>query len=249
MFVRQETNASYGFKAPNSVVDTDKKVEVLFPSVDTQSPDYAATINLTVDQLNTIVEVGALTGNPTINVAVDDEVTKNAEMLLKLTASGGARTVTLGTGFSGSAIVVPSGATVYALLKYDGTNFVVVTSTNDDVQDGAITAAKLATDAVETAKIKNDAVTSDKIADDAITADHLPQFRSQCVFANHRTSVTKPKPKTRSHAGAGRRCDRATQAADSPWPLHGGGRYGSRQRKDRPAQRGVDWAHQERSRR
>ncbi|MBP8040336.1 MAG: hypothetical protein KAZ36_00325 [Bacteroidales bacterium] len=173
MFVRQETNASYGFKAPNSVVDTDKKVEVLFPSVDTQSPDYAATINLTVDQLNTIVEVGALTGNPTINVAVDDEVTKNAEMLLKLTASGGARTVTLGTGFSGSAIVVPSGATVYALLKYDGTNFVVVTSTNDDVQDGAITAAKLATDAVETAKIKNDAVTSDKIADDAITADHL----------------------------------------------------------------------------
>jgi len=173
MFFRKETNASYGFKAPNSVVHTDKKIEVLFPSVDTQTPDYAATIDLVVNQMNTVVEVGALTGNPTINVAVDAEVTKNAEMLVKLTASGAARTVTLGAGFSGSDIVVPSGATVYALLKYDGTNFVVVTSTNDDVQDGAITAAKLATDAVETAKIKNDAVTSDKIADDAITADHL----------------------------------------------------------------------------
>lgn len=175
--IRKETNASYNFKAPNSAVDTDKKIEVLFPSVETQTPDFAAEVAVPVTQMNTIVEVGALTGDTTINVTVDTEVTKNAEMMLKLTASGGARTVTLGTGLSGAAIVVPSGATVYALLKFDGTNFVAVTSTYDDVQDGAITAAKLGAAAVETAKIKDKAVTLAKLEDG--TAGDILVFTAQ----------------------------------------------------------------------
>lgn len=41
------------------------------------------------------------------------------------------------------------------------------------IKDENVTAGKLATDAVETAKIKNDAVTVDKIANDAVTADQI----------------------------------------------------------------------------
>lgn len=52
-----------------------------------------------------------------------------------------------------------------------------------EIQNGAVTAIKLATDAVETAKIKDlnvttekleaDAITADKIADDAIQKEHF----------------------------------------------------------------------------
>lgn len=164
-WINLNSGKSCNFKAPEGLTDHQ---EVTFPTVEAQSPAYAATIALAIKQMNTQVSVGALTGNVTISAAVDAELTKNAEILLKLTASGGARTVTLGTGFSGADIVVPSGSTVYALLKYDGTNFVAVTSTNDNVQDGSITEAKLAAEAVTTAKIADDAVTAAKIAADAV---------------------------------------------------------------------------------
>ncbi|HNX65626.1 MAG TPA: hypothetical protein PKH02_02015 [Bacteroidales bacterium] len=200
-FIKTTTNASYNFKAPNVVGDTDAKIEVLFPSVDTQTPDYAATIAVAVAAMNTIVEVGALTGDATINATIDTDVTKNAEMLLKLTASGAARTVTLGTGLSGSAIVVPSGATVYALLKYDGTNFVAVTSTNGDVQDGSITTAKIAAKAVDTGQIADgavealqlnaDSVETAKIKDKAVTMAKLEDGTAGDILYFNGTVWTK----------------------------------------------------------
>jgi hypothetical protein len=162
MFLHKDTDASYNFKAPKVTADAEKKIEVLFPSVETQTPAYAATIAVAVVQMHTNVAI-ALTGNATINTTVDGEVTTNAEMILKLTADGTDRVVTLGTGMSGSTINVPANSTVYALLKYDGTNFYAITSSNDNVQDGAITTDKLAADAV----------TGDKIADDSIGAEHI----------------------------------------------------------------------------
>lgn len=200
-FIRKETNASYNFKAPNVAGHADGVIEVLFPSVDTQAPDYAATIAVDVTQMTTIVEVGALTGDATINATIDTEVTKNAEMLIKLTASGAARTVTLGTGLSGAAIVIPSGATAYALLKYDGTDFVVITSTNDDVQDGSITTAKIAAKAVDTGQIADgavealqinaDAVETAKIKDKAVTMAKLEDGTAGDILYFNGTVWTK----------------------------------------------------------
>lgn len=172
MVYNKVTNASYGFKAPGASKDADQKVEVMFPSVDTQNPDYAAEIDLVVEQMNTIVDL-ALTGDLTLNVAVDPGVTKNAEMLLKLEASGADRVVTLADGFSAAEIAIPSGVTICAFLKYDGTDFLLVTSTNDGVQDGSITVSKLASNAVETAKIKDANVTAAKIATDAVESDKI----------------------------------------------------------------------------
>ncbi len=171
-FIHNTTNASYNFKAPNVAGDADSKVEVTFPSVESQTPDYAAIIAIAVAAMNTHVAV-SLTGNATINATVDSEVTKNAEMLLVLTADSSARTVTLGDAITGDAIVVPANTTVNAFLKYDGTNFLLVTSTKDDVQDGSIVAAKLATDAVETLKIKDANVTHAKLADDAVETNNI----------------------------------------------------------------------------
>ena len=169
-YINSNSNASYNFKAPNASKDADKKIEVLFPSVDSQNPDYAAEIDLAVEQMNTIVDI-SLTGALTLNVLVGSEVTKNAEMLLKLEASGAASVVTFADGFSAAEIAIPSGVTICALLKYDGTDFLLVTSTNDSVQDGSITVSKLAANAVEADKIKAKAVTLAKLADVPVAFD------------------------------------------------------------------------------
>lgn len=162
-FIHKTTNASYNFKAPNVAGDADSKIEVMFPSVDSQAPVYAAEIDIAVAAMNTHVAID-LTGNLTLNAVIDSEVTKNAEMLLVLTADSSARTVTLGDAIVGSAIVIPANTSVNVLLKYDGTDFLLVTSTNDDVQDGSITHAKLADDAVETHNVKDANITLAKLA-------------------------------------------------------------------------------------
>ena len=182
-WIHKLLNASYNFKVPNATGNADKKIEVLFPSVEVQTPVYNAAIALAVTQMCTNVGI-TLTGDSTLTVTVDKDVTLNAEMLLVLTASGGARTVTLSAGFTGSAIPVPSGATVNVLLKYDGTNFVVVTSTNDNVQDGSIVVAKLADNAVETAKIKDGNVTLAKLA--AGTAGDIIYFNGTSWVVIHK---------------------------------------------------------------
>lgn len=169
--INTTTGSSFNFVAPDGA--SNQKVEVLFPVNEVQTPDFAAAIDIDITQMSTIVNAGDLTGDATINLDINEKVTGGAILILQLTASGATRTVTLGTGIDGDSVSITDGATVNVMAIFDGTSFKVVTASNDSVQDGAITAAKLATDAVETTKIKNDAVTSDKIADDAVTADHL----------------------------------------------------------------------------
>ena len=146
-------NIFFNFKAPSNprrVAGT--KVEVLFPSAEVLTPDYAAAVELELYEQQTIVK-SRLTGNLALTAVIDPAITPNAEVVLILTADGQDCVVTPGAGFSGDAITVPDASTVKALFKYDGTSFVQITSSNDNVQDGAITAAKLASNAVETANI------------------------------------------------------------------------------------------------
>lgn len=158
-------NIFFNFKAPSNprrVAGT--KVEVLFPSAEVLTPDYAAAVELELYEQQTIVKA-TLTGNLALTAVIDPAITPNAEVVLIFTADGQDCVVTPGTGFSGDAFTVPDAATVKALFKYDGTSFVQITSSNDNVQDGAITAAKLASNAVETAKIKDKNVTLAKLED------------------------------------------------------------------------------------
>ena len=170
---------SYQKKGNENAVDffaplglTESK-EVLFPISEINTPAYGSTIAATISQMNSFLKPDTLTGNATINLAltmqedgVTPQVSPGAILLLQLTADGSAnRTVTLGTGTDGSSIVVPEGATVNALLIYDGTSYKLINSLTVTVLDGSITVAKLASDAVETAKIKDKNVTLAKLAD------------------------------------------------------------------------------------
>lgn len=117
---------SFNFVAPDGV--SSEKNEVLFPFSEKQTPDYAATIAATVKQMDTFIQPAELTGNVTLNLTIDGQVTAGAKLHLKLDADGTNRTVTLGTGFDASAadITVTANTVVFKSFVYDGAAFVPV---------------------------------------------------------------------------------------------------------------------------
>jgi len=159
--IDKTSGKSLNFKAPNGLTETQ---EVLFPSVDKQDPDFATEIDVTICQMTTFLTVN-VADDAMISAKVDEEVTPNAEIVLVLVGGDALQTITLGGALIGSDVLVPASSTVVVLMKYDGSNFITITSTNDNVQDGSITKEKIADDAVTTDKIEDKAVTLAKIAD------------------------------------------------------------------------------------
>lgn len=104
----------------------DLEREVMFPLAEVKTPDHAATQPVTIKQKETFLQPGELTGNSTINLTIDDQVTIGAKLHLKLDADGSNRTVTLGTGFDAglASIVVTASKVAFATFIYDGTAFV-----------------------------------------------------------------------------------------------------------------------------
>lgn len=102
---------------------TDKVISYPFGKMDIQNVDYASTIDLTVKNQKTLVEVGQMTGNVTLNVTPDD-LDAGAELIVKLESDSSARDVTLNTGFLGTTISGTASKTKYAYFDFDGTNFV-----------------------------------------------------------------------------------------------------------------------------
>jgi hypothetical protein len=117
---------SFGFLAPDGI--TTEKNEVLFPFHEKKTPAYAATLAVTVKQRDTFLQPGALTGNVTINLTIDAQVTPGAKLYVKVkeSANSADRTVTLGTGFDEDAsdITVVKNTIVYKTFVYDGVSFV-----------------------------------------------------------------------------------------------------------------------------
>lgn len=182
---------SVNFFPPDNLTETQ---EVLFPAPETLSPAYAATIPVTINRMFSVVDFAALTGNATVNLTINKNVSKGAMIVAKMTASGADRVLTPGTGFSGAAITIPSAATINVLYVFDGIEFRQVTAPADNVLDGAITAAKLATDSVETAKIKNDAVTTAKILNANVTLAKIANGAvGDILYCNGTTWVVLPK--------------------------------------------------------
>lgn len=88
---------------------------------DYQAPAYAATLNLKLQAARSFIQVAQLTGAMTVNA----ETTRpqiGDEMTLIFAADGTARTVTLGTGFAGSAttVVVAISKKATATFVFDG---------------------------------------------------------------------------------------------------------------------------------
>lgn len=85
----------------------------------------AATHAIDITQSFTVLdfETTAMTGNKTINLTIDENVPAGATLLLKGKASGGARTITFGTGITDQVLTITQDKTVSAMYVYDGTNF------------------------------------------------------------------------------------------------------------------------------
>ena len=129
MYTNKDANGnfqSFGFLAPDGI--STEKNEVLFPYHDKQAPAYGATLAVTVKQRDTFLQPGALTGNVTINLTIDPQVTPGAKLYLKVKEAAGTanRTVTLGTGFDddGANVTVALSTTVCRTFVYDGVAFV-----------------------------------------------------------------------------------------------------------------------------
>lgn len=98
-----------------------------FGDMDVQSVDYAAAIELEIENQKTLVEVAELTGALALTAVASSELRPGAELIVKLKSDATARTATLGTGFSGTTIAGTISKTKYAYFVYDGTNFVHLT--------------------------------------------------------------------------------------------------------------------------
>ena len=117
---------SFNFVAPDGAIA--EKNEVLFPFHEIQTPDYAATLAVTVKQRDCFLQPGTLTGAVTIDLTIDAQLTPGAKLYLKVTADGTNRVVTLGTGFDAAAtdITVTASTCFCRTFVYDGTAFVPV---------------------------------------------------------------------------------------------------------------------------
>lgn len=118
----------HGFLAPAGSDDLTR--EVLFPLAEVQAPDYAANIAATVKQMDTFIQPAELTGNATINLTIDAQLSPGAKVHLKLDADASNRTVTLGTGFDAGLATIVVAATKVAFMSfvYDGVAFCPVCS-------------------------------------------------------------------------------------------------------------------------
>lgn len=123
MFLNMGNNSSYNFKAPNITADSDKKIEVVFPTQEAQAPTAGATIAVDINRQVTTINLGELAAAATLNATVGSDVERGAIIHVKALSDGTARTVTFGTGFTSPALAGVISKTKVQSFIYDGTTF------------------------------------------------------------------------------------------------------------------------------
>jgi len=112
---------------------SDQVVKWPFGEADVQSIAYAdISDDIVIKNNKTIVTVGTLEDDVTVNLDISDEVEVGAELTLRLTSDTTARDVTLGTGLEGNAIAGVISKTKVAKFEFDGSNFVCVSTIQID---------------------------------------------------------------------------------------------------------------------
>lgn len=119
-------NASYNFKAPNITRDSDKKVEMVFPTSEKLSPAFAATQAVIIERQTTILDLGELTGASTVDLTIGADVELGARLAIVAKSDATARDITCGTGFLGGAIAGVISKTKMQEYIYNGTAFMPV---------------------------------------------------------------------------------------------------------------------------
>jgi hypothetical protein len=126
MWLDKDSNGvvrSFGFRAPSGA--SAEKNEVMYPFSEVQSPAYAATLAINVNQMDTFLQPATLTGAVTINLTLNPKLSAGAMLFLKATADGTNRVITLGTGFNAAstAITVTASTCFCRSFVFDGTSF------------------------------------------------------------------------------------------------------------------------------
>lgn len=101
-----------------------KRVKYPFGKADSLSADYAATIEVAVENQESVLTIGQLTGAATLNLDVDAEMAPGANLLIKTSVDGTNRVLTHGTGLTGAATTLTANKTYALSYKFDGSTFV-----------------------------------------------------------------------------------------------------------------------------
>lgn len=123
MFINMNQNSSYNFKAPNIAADADKKIEVVFPTQEALSPNVAAATDVNINRQTTVIDLGELSANTTLNATIGEDVERGAIVTVKAKSDGTARNVTFGDGFAAPAVAGTVSKTKVVSFIYDGTTF------------------------------------------------------------------------------------------------------------------------------
>lgn len=117
---------SFNFIPPSGA--SEQVNEVLFPIADKQEPAYAATVAADIKQMKTFIQPAELTGNLTLNLTIDEQVSPGAMLFVKLDADGTNRTFAPGTGFDDSCadVTVTANTVVNKTYIFDGVAFLPV---------------------------------------------------------------------------------------------------------------------------
>lgn len=84
---------------------------------------YGATIAVDVDNSRSVLTIAQMTGAATLNLTVDAEMEVGSELFIKVSADGTNRTLTPGTGMTGTAQTITASKSFLLHYVYDGTAF------------------------------------------------------------------------------------------------------------------------------
>lgn len=122
-YLNMNQNSSYNFRAPNIAADADKKLEVVFPTQEAQAPVVAAGTPVEINRQTTVIDLGELAANTTVNATIGDDVERGAIVMIKAKSDGTARNVTFGDGFTVPAMAGTISKTKVISCMYDGASF------------------------------------------------------------------------------------------------------------------------------
>ncbi len=122
--INMETNASYNFVAPKIDADANRKIEVVFPTSEVQTVEATATTEVIIERLTTLIDLGELSSNCTLNAIIGEDIPVGANLTVKAKSDTTARTITWGSGFVASAMSGTSNKTKVQSFIYDGEVFI-----------------------------------------------------------------------------------------------------------------------------
>jgi hypothetical protein len=100
------------------------KIKYPFGPADNLLVGYAAAIAATIENNETVLTIGQMTGGATLNLTIDSEMVRGANLTVKVSADGTGRVLTFGTGMTGNAYTVTANKSATLTFKYDGSTFV-----------------------------------------------------------------------------------------------------------------------------